>query len=325
MNAQPMNAVETDAAPESASALEAEGMIILPPAPACEVEGSARAAGDAARSQDYATLIVHVQATEDGEARLQCAIDLAGAFGATLIGVGAETVPPSVFADPTGIVVADAVNAMFEYVDRELADARALFEDRTAGLSPKTLWMARAAEPGEAVARLSRCADLIVAGHAKMDGHAHRDVNPGALVIAAGRPVLFTPTSPAPIGRRVLVAWKDTREARRALADAMPFLVRAEAVTVLSLCGEEGENNADTAIADVAAAIRRHGARGEVTTRVVSSSDASGDAVVDQAALVDADLIVAGGYGHSRLGEWVFGGVTRTLLRQDAVAVLMSH
>jgi nucleotide-binding universal stress UspA family protein len=124
--------------------------------------------------------------------------------------------------------------------------------------------------------------------------------------------------------RRVLVAWKDTRECRRALRDAIPFLQRAEEVMILHLAEDGAESEAKKALADVGSYLARQKvivadeiwrrARGPVATELLRF-------VQDE----KADLIVAGGYGHSRLGEWIFGGVTHELLSASPVCCLLSH
>ena len=126
-------------------------------------------------------------------------------------------------------------------------------------------------------------------------------------------------------GRRVLVAWKDTREARRAVADALPLLSRAEEVLVVEAAPEAEERGQALRRADdVAALLAGHGAtaRGEAL-------EPGGGAVADDLLLAagrhGADLVVAGGYGHARLREWAFGGVTRDLLARCPVCCLLSH
>ena len=141
----------------------------------------------------------------------------------------------------------------------------------------------------------------------------------------AGRPILVVPDIAHPLAlRRVVIAWKDTRECRRAVRDALPFLQRAKEVVILEL-GEDGsESAARKALADVGCYLVRHQvvvadeiwrrARGPVATELLCF-------VQDE----KADLIVAGGYGHSRLGEWIFGGVTHELLAGSPVCCLLSH
>jgi len=272
----------------------------------------------------YAAILVHVQAAEETRGRLECAVSLARTFNAALIGVGAEMIPPLVPDYGFYTAQGDWYEVMRNTVEASLERARDAFDAATAELSQPTVWECGVEIPGPAVARASRAADLIVAGAApEWKDNAYRDASIGELVITSGRPVLLAASHrPQLAGERVLLAWKDTREARRSMSDAMPFLEQAKEVVVLEACAKEDAADAETRTADVAAALIRHGVR--ATAKVVAGSG-DGQGILDQADACGADLIVAGGYGHSRMGEWVFGGVTRDLLNQRSHYVLLSH
>jgi nucleotide-binding universal stress UspA family protein len=123
---------------------------------------------------------------------------------------------------------------------------------------------------------------------------------------------------------RIIVGWKDTREARRALRDALPFLQRAKAVTIVEFADEETEARARARAADVTRYLARH--KVQVGHSIVAHTKGSvADELIRLAEVEGADLIVAGAYGHSRLGEWAFGGVTRDLLASSPVCCLLSH
>lgn len=272
----------------------------------------------------YAGILVHVQTNPEARSRLDCACALAKMFDATLIGVGAEAF--ALLAPDYGYYAAQAewYAVMRKSVEENLVRTRDLFDASAEGSAKATVWESGVRAPIEAVAEASRGADLIVAGggHARRE-NTYEDVPTGELVVTAGRPVLIVPAKGPPLsGDRVVLAWKDTREARRALSDALPFLKRAQSVLVLEVCGKDEGGDADIRTADVVRALRRHGV--SATAKVV---DGRGDArtINAQADLFGADLLVAGGYGHSRLGEWVFGGVTRDLLKQHGRYVLLSH
>ena len=150
-------------------------------------------------------------------------------------------------------------------------------------------------------------------------------VDPGAILLRAGRPVLVVPDVVTPPSlRRAVVAWKDTRECRRAVRDALPFLQEAEEVLLVEIGEHEAESQARRNLADVADYLVRH--------RVIVADKiwrrARGPAATELLQLVrdeNADLVVAGGYGHSRLGEWIFGGVTHELLGSSPVCCMLSH
>jgi nucleotide-binding universal stress UspA family protein len=180
--------------------------------------------------------------------------------------------------------------------------------------------------PVTAVAKLSRSADLIVAGGSPYKGQdRHRWCDPAELILLSGRPVLLAPPSGGTLAAEaVIVAWRDTREARRALADALPFMQGAREVVVMEVCAEDQFGDAESRTFAVVQGLKRHGV--EARAKVVIGSPDQIAAELDIAAgVAGADLIVAGGYGHSRLGEWVFGGVTRDLLQGPERFLLMSH
>ncbi|MEJ0065684.1 MAG: universal stress protein [Caulobacteraceae bacterium] len=139
--------------------------------------------------------------------------------------------------------------------------------------------------------------------------------SPAELAITSGRPVLVAPPAAPPLSaKQVLLAWKDTREARRALSDALPFFEQADRVVVAAVCPEVDAEQALHQTDDVVRALRRRGITAEA--KVAQEKHPEGFHILRQASLEGADLIVCGAYGHSRMGEWVFGGVTADLLAQ---------
>lgn len=147
------------------------------------------------------------------------------------------------------------------------------------------------------------------------------------MIMQTGRPVLVTPPEASALTvASVVVAWKDTREGRRAVSDALPFLRRAKSVHVVEICEHNAAVPATAArLADVANHLFRHGVQATVDAEFSETDATAADQLLDLAERRKADLIVAGAYGHSRFQEWVFGGFTRALLAQSARAVLFSH
>jgi nucleotide-binding universal stress UspA family protein len=143
------------------------------------------------------------------------------------------------------------------------------------------------------------------------------------LVMRIGRPMLVVPPEAEYLKLgNVVVAWKDTPEARRAVADALPLLHRAKDVTVVEVIEENGNRAAaQTRVGDVAAWLGRHAIT--AAGRVVNSTDEMQE--LDTLWQSACDLMVAGAYGHSRFREWVFGGVTRNLLTRSRHCSLLSH
>lgn len=273
----------------------------------------------------YKTVLVHAEADPKAAPRLETAAIVARGFGAKLLGLGAEMIQPAGVVDPYGVLGVEWYAIMRESVLTHLATAEKTFRCKSAGADIE--WRSVEGYPAPAIARSARGADLIVCGGrplGRLDPYA--TASTAELVLTCGRPVLVAPpTGGRVFGDAVVVAWKDTREARRAVADALPFLAKAETVVVLAVCEEDEEVEAARAqTADVAAWLRRHGvvAKGKVR---VAPSDQTRLEIEAEADLVDADLIVAGAYGHSRMGEWVFGGVTNDLLHHPERFVLFSH
>ena len=279
--------------------------------------------GQLEQAMSFITMMVHLDVERDCEQRVQLALALADRFQAALIGVAGLALRPA-FA-------AGAVVVYCQPTEHECRAASARLEDmgkkfRAQGQHLKQVeWRTALELPYELVSREARAADLIIVGARHTGGNMQDLADPGVILLRAGRPVLVVPDTVAPLQlRRVVVAWKDTRECRRAVGDALPFLQRAKEVLLVGIGEGEGESNAKGALSDVAAYLLRH--------RVAALHDvwrqARGPVAAELLRLVQeegADLIVAGGYGHSRLGEWIFGGVTHELLASRPVCCMLSH
>ena len=175
----------------------------------------------------------------------------------------------------------------------------------------------------------ARYADLIVLGQVdaeNTDGPEQRDF-PDHAILAAGRPLLMIPYAGTfnTIGEHVVVAWSATRESTRAVTDALPLLQRAKKVTVIIGDARPGAGGHGASPgADIALYLARQGVTVEVSLEQTAGIDV-GSLLLSRIADLNADLLVMGAYGHSRMRELVLGGVTRTILRQMTVPVLMSH
>jgi nucleotide-binding universal stress UspA family protein len=208
------------------------------------------------------------------------------------------------------------------------ADQRAQFEDvvRRHGLRSESEWRSLPYLSSE-VGVHAYYADLVVIARPESAGQTAGP--PGlaeSLVLSSGRPIIvFPPHGKASPLRRILVAWNATRESIRAVADAMPLLVKAEAVEVLIADHERHPaGHGQEPGADIARHLARHGAKVEVQ-RLSSGGKEVGGLLLSRATAFGADLLVMGAYGHSQLREWMFGGVTRTVLYEAGLPVLMSR
>ncbi len=272
----------------------------------------------------YKSLMVHLELGRSNENLLQFAGELSDRFAARVIGIAACAPPVMIYGDVG--VAGEAWVSERDQIQDQIADAqtqfRAAFRDRNADLE----WRSAKdyVDLVQYVAHQARSADLVLTGVAQGDLlDATRAINTGALVMQVGRPVLLVPhAARAPKLDRVLLGWKDTRETRRAVADALPLMHHAE-VTVVEVARPGHMEGARRHLDDLVAWFLQHG--------IAAKSfpvESSGDDAADLHAAADrerCDVIVAGAYGHSRLREWILGGVTRDLLLSPRRCSLVSH
>ncbi len=277
----------------------------------------------------FKTLLVHVEADPPSDPRLALAIDLANQFDAKLIGVGAEFYRSLYYGgDGLDYGAGYLIAAEMESIEADLKRAAEKFRNAAAAVRGGWDWRAAVQFPLAEIAAESRAADLVITSRSFRRGvSGYNFAAPGALMLQTGRPVLVAPPEAAQLTvASVLVAWKDTREARRAVSDALPFLQAAERVQLVEICdGEDAAPSATARLADVADHLLRHGVKAAVSVDIADKDATAAEQLLDVAERQKADLIVAGGYGHARFQEWVFGGFTRALLAQTARAVLYSH
>ena len=207
--------------------------------------------------------------------------------------------------------------------------ARALFEEVVGERRVSAEWRSATGFPVDIAAVQARYADLVVLG--QLDpGDPQARVNsprPEDIALSAGRAILVIPYvgNYGPIGQHILVAWDASREATRAVNDAMPFLTTASSVTVIMVDPVSNrEEHGDVPGADIALHLARHGVNARVEA-TVSGGVGIGEVLLSRASDLCADLLVMGAYGHSRVRELVLGGATRTVLNRMTLPVLMSH
>lgn len=273
-------------------------------------------------TQAITSIIVHVDLDRGSDDRTRLAADLADRFGAALIGV-AGWVPGRELTGHHGEFIRD--EDRLKWISAELARLGERFRD-VAGQPAKAVeWRASFHFAREVIARECRSADLVVIGmHSAPDDVFHTS-DVGSILLAAGRPVLVVPDGLTKLsGQRIMVAWKETREARRAVRDALPFLQAAQQVLLFEVAEEAAESDEKAHLDDLEAYLHQHQIE-KIAKRVVCTRG-SVSAELKQAARAEAmDLIVAGAYGRTRLGEWVFGGVTHDLLRTSEICCLFSN
>lgn len=274
------------------------------------------------------SFIVHVDRDAESDGRIRIACSLAARFDAQLIGVAAAMLDlPTI--DPMGYAPLDAEAIASERTNLE-ADLKAAAEKVRLYAEEKKLkaeWRSNLEFPVDMLCRQARAGDLIIIGRGEVERSTgpQRAIDPGDVLMQAGRPVLMVPPGVVDLPLdHVVIAWKDTRESRRAVADALPLLAAARAVSILELCNDEEIEESRNGVADVVAYLGRHGIAAKSEVRVLSRNDPATE-MIAFAKQQGADLIVAGAYGHARFREWVFGGVTYEFIKKSPVCCLLSH
>jgi nucleotide-binding universal stress UspA family protein len=279
----------------------------------------------------YKDLLVVLDSEAPARRRIDLAAALAERFEAHLVGLYPLPIPEAPrhfgYYDPA---LLDPFFRELRERTRQTADKlREAFEHVTSlrGLSAE--WRVIAEGPEADPALHARYVDLTILGQLDPDRGETEMIRPRPeqVTLASGRPILVVPYAGhfEAVGRRVLIGWNATREAARAVNDAMPLLAAAEAVTVLTIDPREGpDGHGELPGADISLHLARHGVKAEIE-RTVSADLPVGDVLLSRAADLGADLLVMGAYGHSRARELLLGGATRSLLRSMTVPVLMSH
>lgn len=281
----------------------------------------------------YKTILAHFNDEQRFPGLMTAAVQLAKTNGAHLVGLA--VMPPIIIVPGTE---ADAGTVISDHRIQYQPQISRMRELYTTGLNSNDVkgeWVeldCEAVDPFGDVGRVAvaraRAADLVIAAVANpaWSLSAYLDVHE-TLLMDSGRPVLLLPNPPvaASIGKRVLLAWNDSREAARAAFDALPILKAAEVVFVAQAPDEPAADNGRTLQrTDICKALSRHGVRCELLP-AIAAVDGVGNALLQAVASRDADLLVMGCYGHSRLREMIFGGASRYVLKHLRTPVLMSH
>jgi nucleotide-binding universal stress UspA family protein len=271
----------------------------------------------------FLTLMVHLELEHSNDARLRIAGDLAEQFDAKVIGIAAADPQPAYYAD--GAFAQRFVERERSEIKKRMADTEECFRSAVQARARDIEWRSAMARPRDYVTREARAADLVVTG-VNRDGlliDPLRRLDPSDLVMQAGRPIFVVPPEAEYLKLNcALVAWKDTREARRAVADALPLLHKVKEVAIVEATEDDASRSAAHArVDDVTAWLGRHGiaAFGRVFHAVKEEEQ------LEKIWQYGADFLVAGAYGHTRLREWVFGGFTRSLLTRSRHCSFLAH
>src|SRR6202166_2932577 len=272
-------------------------------------------------------IVVNLSIGENGGPAGDYAVSVADTFGAHVVGI-AFVFDPIVPISGTGYIPA-------EVIDTQLADnqsaakpaiARFAASASRAGVSAEPLTLsASAAGAGDQFARIARRFDLAIVGQAEPASGAVEELIAESTLFQSGRPMIVVPyIQKAPLKLdRVMVCWDGGRQAARAIADAMPILEKAGKVEIVIVANERGKED-EIEGADMGQHLARHGLKVDVK-RISGGKIDVADALLSHVADSATDFIVMGGYGHSRLREFILGGVTHSILRSMTAPVLLSH
>ena len=278
----------------------------------------------------YTSIMVGLDLGAGSRERTRLAAQLAERFQARLIGVASRQpdYPRGHGADnPRGygqisVLGGSAMEEIRKAALADVAETEKAFR-AAAGMARRIEWRCGLEDPEVFLEEQSRAADLVVIG--RLGGEDLSDprmsVNAGVALMALGRPVLVVPPGVDHLSlKRIVVAWKNTLQTRRAISDAMPLLKLAEQVQVVRIAVPEDHEDVE----DVVKFLGLHGVNA-IPFRQSPDGASVAVSLQEAAKAVGAGLIVSGAYGHNRVREWFFGGVTRALLDHCPICCLMSH
>lgn len=278
----------------------------------------------------YKTILVSLNDISRSNTVLALAAGMAAKHEAHLIGlyvIPAPRIYPAVSAHVTPIVL----NETKIFFEEKADQSRKAFEKATSAAGVEAEWRRINSDSpyiADGVIEHGLQADVLLISQRNDQGND--GIEPEfceRVVMESGRPVIVVPQSGEfnEIGEHVVVGWNASREATRAVFDAMPMLEGSGETRLIWVDPQkQSEKSGNLPGAEMAATLTRHGVRSIAEAMPTDGID-SGDALLNRASDLGADLIVMGAYGHTRLREFVFGGATRTMLDQMTVPVLMSH
>lgn len=270
-------------------------------------------------------ILLHVEPGSAGERRLAYALSLAKGLDASVTGL-------SVMLSPTAMAYtmlgdAQVFAAATEASRQSCAAARQLFARLTACAGVKTEWREATGIPADIVRTEAALADLVVLGRGDEDDPdgGFYDLPAADVILGCGRPAIVVPANAPDTFRaqRILLAWKSTPQATRAIHDALPLLEAGAEVILTEIVDERRASSYEVSAEAMADHLRAHGIK--VTVHRFARTGDAGDCLIQVAEERRCDMIVAGAYGHSRFREWVLGGVTRSLLHNSKLPCFLSH
>jgi nucleotide-binding universal stress UspA family protein len=273
----------------------------------------------------YGDIVVTLDPSRDGRVRMRASFELAARARARLTGyyVGPTTGMISETVDTDSWPAGEAATATAPAADT-VEDLRFEFESVLKERAIGGAWVLGAGTTDlSGILHYARSADLVIAGISPVP-HEYPDLDVEALVVECGRPVLGLPPGRLPdrIGRNIVIAWDESRAASRAVHDALPFLHDARSVRVISV--GDGRHTPEPPKL-LLGHLQRLGIPATIDEDQRLYSETPADEILSRLQSPEADLLIAGAFGHSRLGERLFGGASRTFLHQMMIPVLVSH
>lgn len=276
----------------------------------------------------YKDLLVHLDSSKHCAARIDLAVALAETHKAHLTGL---YVAPHAGMSPliADQFAPDVIEDVAAQVAQQRDKAEALFGQSTAKIKSQAEWLeAVSDDPATMVATHAREADLCVLTQTDPDevSQATPGDLPERVVMESGRPALILPYVGGfkPTVECAVIAWNASPQVARAVNDALPLLRRAKRVVVLAIQGSGAKALEDIQTGGIVRHLARHGVEAEEHTAVSGDMDVS-EVMLSRVADESADLVVMGAYGHSRLREFVLGGMSRRMFDHMTVPILVSH
>jgi nucleotide-binding universal stress UspA family protein len=275
----------------------------------------------------YKTILVHVDDTSRTPNRIKLAAELAIKLEAHLLGIADTGVSRFIYQDGNINGVDPSLLSHLEYLRERAGQNISDFKKQADSLGVHSFEGDITQDDAMGgIGMRARYCDLVVVGQTNPDesSPAVMDDFPEYMILNSGRPILVVPYAGEfkNIGKRPLVAWDGSRAATRAITDAIPFLRDADLVHV-AIINPKGDTHGDQPGADLASYLARHGVKLEVSVHRTKLD--IGNAILSLAADLNSDLLVMGGYGHSRFKEMIMGGATRSILESMTIPALMSH
>ena len=285
----------------------------------------------------YRLVLVAVGNEDSSASAIDAALTVGKTFGAHVVGLhvraDSKDAVPLLGEGMSGAMIEEIVDLAEKESSKRAVTARKVFDERCARAgapiiaappAPNTLsavWVEEVGREDETLGRRGRLSDLIVVSRPRPQDEAAPALTLNAALFETGRPVLVVPSAPTTIGRRIAISWNGSPQAARAISGAMPFLERAESVTILTV---ETDRTSTVRSGELAEYLAWRGIKASAPAIVLSGRDV-GEAILRACADAGADLLVMGAYSQPRLRRLIYGGVTQHMLNEATIPIVMGY